>query len=105
MMILCAYCIAGNFQDRKFSSLSLHDTFRELNFEDLLDCNRILYYYKISRNYFRGCSEILKTAKIIVLKIFLLYGIWIGIGIVIGISISKLLKVCGIGPPLLEIDI
>ena len=46
------YCIAGNFQGRKFLRLSLHDTFHELNFEDLLDCHRILYYNKISRNQF-----------------------------------------------------
>ena len=30
------YYIAGNFRGRKFSRLSLHDMFRELNFEDLL---------------------------------------------------------------------
>ena len=40
----------GNFRGRKFSRLSLEDTFRELNFEDLLDCHRILYYNKILRN-------------------------------------------------------
>ena len=44
------YHIAGNFRGRKFSRLSLHDTFRELNFKDLLDCHRILYYNKVSRN-------------------------------------------------------
>ena len=44
------YCIASNFRGRQFSRLSLHDTVHKLNFKDLLDCHRILYYNKISRN-------------------------------------------------------
>ena len=44
------YRIAGNFRGRKLSRLSLHGRFHELNFKDLLDCHRILYYNKISRN-------------------------------------------------------
>ena len=44
--------IAGNFRGKKFSGLSLHDTFCKLNSEDLLHCHSILYYNKIPRKSF-----------------------------------------------------
>ena len=69
------YRIVGNFWGRKFSRLSLHNGFRELNFKDLLDCHSILWYNKelISEAAVKSS----KTAKFIVLEIFPLYGMYV----------------------------
>ena len=58
------YRIVGNFRGRKFSRLSLHDTFRKLNFEDLLLYIGLYTIIRFQGINFRGCSEILENSEI-----------------------------------------
>ena len=56
--------------------LSFHNRFCEINFEDLLDCHRILYYNKdFEELIFEVVVKSSKTLKFIILEILPLYGI------------------------------